>query len=137
MSGFSLGNDGVTRRYPYATETWGTISCSPNYTTSLGAWGKGLPTKDAKSYVIGDNVTFPFMKFMHITYSYQTNPYNQTLANGEQSPVMGQNHGYWAGGYNGVQNAHTDRIEYPTDTVINIPDAPRSLSSGSPMWSGY
>ena len=135
--GFSLGNDGVTRRYPFSTETWGSISCSPDYTLTLSAWGKGLPTKDSKSYVFTNNATAPFMKFMHITYSYVTNPYNQTLANGEQSPVMGQSHGYWAGGYNGVQNAHTDRVEYNTDTVINIPDAPRALSSGSPMWSGY
>lgn len=135
--GFSLGSDGVTRRYPFSTESWGTISPAPNYTTSLGAWGKGLPTKDAKSYVIGDNVTYPFMKFMHLTYSYVTNAYNQTLANGENCPIMGQNHGYWAGGYNGAQNAHTDRVESNTDTVINIPDAPRALSSGSPMWSGY
>ncbi len=49
-----------------------------------------------------------------------TNPYEQTLNNDEQPTVMGQNHGYFAGGYNGVQNAHTDRVEYNTDTVIKV-----------------
>jgi hypothetical protein len=136
-NGFSLGSNGYTKKYPFATETWGNITASPNYTLTLSAWGKGLPTKEAKSYVFTNNATYPFMKFMHLTYSYVTNPYDQTLNNGEQSPVMGQSHGYWAGGYNGAQNAHTDRVEYNTDTVINIPDAPRALSSGSPMWSGY
>jgi len=137
LAGYSLGSNGYTKGYPFATETWANITASPNYTISLGAWGKALPTKDAKTYIIGNNVTLPIMKFMHLTFSYVTNAYSQTLANGENSPVMGQNHGYWAGGYNGVQNAHTDRVEYMTDTVINIPDAPRALSSGSPMWSGY
>jgi len=50
---------------------------------------------------------------------------------------MGQNFGYWAGGYNGSQNAHTDRQNYNNDTVVNIADAPRALSSASPMWSSY
>jgi len=135
--GFSLGSNGLTKRYPFSTETWGNITASPDYMQTAGAWGKGLPTKDAKSYVIPNNAVAPFMKFMHTTYSYVANSYNQTLNNGENCPIMGQNHGYWAGGYNGVQNAHTDRVEYNTDTVINIPDAPRALSSGSPMWSGY
>ena len=42
-----------------------------------------------------------------------------------------------AGGYqsNLGQNAHSDKVKYDTDTIINIADAPRSLSSGSPMWS--
>jgi predicted transcriptional regulator len=42
-----------------------------------------------------------------------------------------------AGGYqsNIGQNAHTDKVKYDTDTIINIADAPRALSSGSPMWS--
>jgi hypothetical protein len=50
---------------------------------------------------------------------------------------MGQNHGYLAGGYqsNLGQNAHTDKVMYDTDSIIQIADAPRSLSSASPMWS--
>lgn len=135
--GWSLANDGVTRRYEYSSETWSTRSPNPNYTQSLSYWGKALPTKDGKSYVHAGGVVTPFMKFMHTTESYVTNPYNQTLNNDEQSAVMGQNHGYLAGGYNGAQNAHTDRIEYNTDTVIKIFDAPRALSSGCPMYSGY
>ena len=137
LYGWSLGSDGVTRKFPFSSETWTSITPTPNYTLTLSYWGKGLPTKDGKSYVHPGGLVAPFMKYMHITDSYQTNPYNQTLNNDEQSPVMGQNHGYWAGGYNGVQNAHSDRVEFNTDTVINILDAPRALSSGSPMWSGY
>lgn len=137
LYGFSFASDNVTRRYPFSTETWGSITCSPNYTIAGSYWGKGLPTKDAKSYVHPGGITTSFMKFMHTTFSYVTNPYTQTLDNDEQSPVMGQSHGYWAGGYNGAQNAHTDRVEYNTDTVLKINDAPRALSSGSPMWSGY
>jgi hypothetical protein len=135
--GWSLANDGVTRRYPFSTETWGTRSPAPNYTMSLSYWGKGLPTKDAKSYVHPGGIVTGFMKFMHLTESYVSNAYSQTLDNDEQSPVLGQSHGYWAGGYNGAQNAHTDRVESNTDSVIKITDAPRALSSGSPMWSGY
>lgn len=134
--GWSFASDGVTRKYTFSSETWGVSSPSPNYTIGPSYWGKGLPTKDAKSYVHPGSLTTSFMKFMHTTESYMTNPYGQTLDNDEQSPVMGQNHGYWAGGYNGVQNAHTDKVEYNTDTVIKIFDAPRALSSGSPMWSG-
>ena len=137
LYGFSLANDNVTRRYTFSSETWATVTASPNVPETTSAWPKSLPTKNGKTYIGKGNVVTPFMKFMHITFSYQANPYNQTLNNDEQSPVMGQNHGYWAGGYNGAQNAHTDRVEYPTDTVINIPDAPRALSSGAAMWSGY
>jgi hypothetical protein len=135
--GWSLSNDGITRRYEYSSETWATRSPSPNYTLTPSVWGKGLPTKDGKSYVHPGNIVAPFMKFMHTTESYMTNPYDQTLNNDEQPTVMGQNHGYFAGGYNGVQNAHSDRVEYNTDTVINIPDAPRALSAGCPMYSGH
>ena len=135
--GFSVASDNVTRRYPFSTETWATLSCAPDVTYSMSAWGKALPTKDAKTYVHIGDIRSPFMKFMHLTSSYVTNAYSQTLNNDEQSPVMGQSHGYWAGGYNGAQNAHTDRVEYNTDTVIQINDAPRALSSGAPMWSGY
>lgn len=135
--GWSLANDGVTRRYTFSSETWATRSPAPNYTMSLSYWGKGLPTKDAKSYVHPGNVVTGFMKFMHLTESYVTNAYSQSLNNDEQSPVLGQSHGYWAGGYNGAQNANTDRVESNTDSVIKITDAPRALSSGSPMWSGY
>ena len=137
LYGWSLGSDGVTRKYPFSTETWGAVTANPNYTLTPSYWGKGLPTKHNKSYVHPGGIVAGFMKFIHTTDSYQTNPYSQTLNNDEQSPVMGQNHGYWAGGYNGAQNAHSDRVEFNTDTVINIPDAPRALSSGSPMWSGY
>lgn len=141
LYGFSLATDNVTRRYPFSTETWGTISPSPSAGSlqSLGAWPKSLPTKNGKTYVGVGNGVYPILQFKHITYTYQTNPYNQTLFLDEQSPVMGQFHGYLAGGYNGTngQVAHTDRVEYLTDTVINIPDAPRALSSGAGMWSGY
>lgn len=135
--GWSLASDGVTRRYTFSSETWATRSPSPNYTMSLSYWGKGLPTKDAKSYVHPGGIVFGFMKFMHLTESYVTNAYSQTLDNDEQSAVMGQSHGYFAGGYNGAQNAHTDRIENNTDSVIKITDAPRALSAGTPMYSGY
>jgi hypothetical protein len=135
--GWSLASDGVTRRYVFSTETWGTRSPNPNYTQTLSYWGKGLPTKDGKSYVHAGGIVYAFMKFMHTTESYVTNPYTQTLNNDEQPTVMGQNHGYFAGGYNGVQNAHTDRVEYNTDTIINVPDAPRALSAGCPMYSGH
>jgi hypothetical protein len=135
--GWSLANDGVTRRYTFSSETWATRSPSPNYTQTLSYWGKGLSTKDAKSYVHAGSTVYAFMKFMHLTESYVTNPYSQTLDNDEQPTVMGQSHGYFAGGYNGVQNAHTDRVESNTDSVIKILDAPRALSAGAPMWSGY
>jgi hypothetical protein len=52
---------------------------------------------------------------------------------------MGMNTGYFAGGYNCTdgQNGHTDKINYNLDSIVQIADAPRSLSSASPMWSSY
>ena len=138
--GFSVASDNVTRMYTFSSETWSIITTNPAVAStgySIGAWPKAIPTKEGKSSVhVGGNST-PILKFMHLTYSYQVNAYGQTLNNSEMSPVMGQSHGYYAGGYNGVQNAHTDRVEYNTDTVLNIPDAPRALSAGGGMWSGY
>jgi hypothetical protein len=73
------------------------------------------------------------------TDTWSINSGSQTRWNNEHSGVMGQTHGYFAGGYNCTdgQNAHTDKINYTLDTVIQISDAPRQLSSASPMWSSY
>lgn len=135
--GWNLANDGVTRKFTFSTQTWAAISPSPNYTFGLSYWGKGLPTKVGVAYVHPGGLVKPFMKYMTTSDSYITNQYSQTLDNDEQSPVMGQSHGYWAGGYNGVQNAHSDRVDYTTDAVRKIYDAPRALSAGNPLWSGY
>jgi hypothetical protein len=52
---------------------------------------------------------------------------------------MGMNWGYFAGGYSCTdgQNAHSDKINYNIDTIVQITDAPRSASSGSGMWASF
>ena len=137
----------TTYKMPISTETWGSISTTNTYPGvagfgSPGYWQKPVNTKEGKCFMCGDQsyvgttTGLNCAKFLNNTSTWIANPYNQTLANSEQSGVMGQNHGYFAGGYNGAQNAHTDRVNYGNDTIRQIFDAPRALSSGAPFWSG-
>jgi hypothetical protein len=129
----------------FATDSWyGTISTT-NTPNTFG-WGggaayleKGLNTKVGKFYLTTDGSTSDtkIYQFKNIITTWSLNAYNQTLQNCENGGTMGQNWGYLAGGYNTStgQNAHTDKIYYDTDQIVNISDAPRALSSCSPMWS--
>lgn len=140
---YSSGGN-TTYIYPFANETFSVLST----TSSPGALGmpagnleKGLNTKKGKAYVAGNNSWYnnTIFQFRNNIMTWTTNYGSQTLPNCEHAGTMGQNHGYLAGGYqsnvSGGQNAHTDKVMYDTDSVIQIADAPRSLSSASPMWS--
>lgn len=144
------GNNTVTNRMPHTTRSWVQIST----TSSPGALGlpaggaeKGVNSKYNKFYLAGNwggsycggsdgNRIF---QFRMDTDTWSINTGSQTRWNNEHSGVMGQTHGYFAGGYNCTdgQNAHSDKINYTLDTVIQIADAPRQISSASPMWSSY
>jgi len=147
----SQNNNTVTNRMGHATETWGTI-VTTNSPGSLGLPGggaeKGVNSKHEKFFLAGNwggsyctttagNNIFKF-DMVTSTWTLSTTA-AQTLYNNEQAGVMGMNWGYFAGGYNcnSGQNAHTDKINYNVETVVNISDAPRQLSSASPMWSSY
>lgn len=136
---------GATNRsaiYPFANETWSTLSTT-NTPVGLGfptsILEKGLNSKKGKFYLAGQNSWYnnTIFQFRNAIATWSVNSGSQTYANCETAGVMGQIHGYMAGGYqaNIGQNAHTDKVKYDTDTIINIADAPRALSSGSPMWS--
>ena len=137
----------TTYNMPISSETWSTLSTTNTYSaqggfSSPGYWQKPVNTKDGKIFMAGDqnyvgtSTGQNCVVFYNSTSTYKLNVYQQTLGNSEQSGVMGQNHGYFAGGYSGVQNAHTDRVDYGTGTIRQIFDAPRALSSGAPFWSG-
>jgi hypothetical protein len=137
----SPGN--ATYIYPFANETFSVLST----TNSPGGLGmpasqleKGLNTKRGKAYVCGNNSWYnnTIFQFRNNIMTWTTNFGSQTQPNSEHAGTMGQNHGYLAGGYQAGgynQNAHTDKVFHNTDTVVQIADAPRALSSASPMWS--
>lgn len=145
---FSTTNHTVTYRMSNSAESWSSIST----TSSPGALGmpssgaeKGVNSKRDKFYMAGNwggsycggsdgNRIF---KFVNSTSTWSVNTGSQTRWNNEHSGMMGMNFGYFAGGYNCTdgQNAHTDKINYDLDTIVQITDAPRQLSSASPMWS--
>jgi len=131
-----------TAIYPFANETWSTLATtgSPNGLGSPTSYlEKGVNSKKGKFYLAGNNswINNTIFQFRNTIATWTVNSSNQTAPNCETAGVMGQIHGYMAGGYqsNLGQNAHSDKVKYDTDTIINIADAPRSLSSGSPMWS--
>jgi hypothetical protein len=131
-----------TKIFPFATETWSALTTT-NSPNSLGMPGsqleKGVNSKKGKAYMGGTSgwINNTFFQFRNNISTYTINYGSQTAPNCEHAGTMGQNHGYLAGGYqsNLGQNAHTDKVMYDTDTMIQIADAPRSLSSASPMWS--
>lgn len=145
---YSWVNYGATTlKMTTSSESWATLSTTNTYSGvggygSPGYWYKPVNTKDGKCFMCGDQsyvgttTGLNCAKFLNSTSTWIGILYKQTLANSEQSGVMGQNHGYFAGGYSGVQNAHSDRIDYGSETIRQIFDAPRALSSGAPMWSG-
>ena len=133
-----------TAIFPFATETWSTLSTT-NTPGGLGMPGgtleKGLNSKRGKFYLAGNASWYnnTIFQFRNSIVTWTVNYGSQTLPNCEHAGTVGQNHGYLAGGYqsnvSGGQNAHTDKVYYDTDSVVNISDAPRPLSSASPMWS--
>jgi hypothetical protein len=134
---------GYTKIYPFASESWSTLGTvsSPQ---ALGMPGsqleKGVNTKKGKAYVCGVSSWYnnTIFQFRNNISTWTTNFGSQTQPNTEHAGTMGQNHGYLAGGYQAGgynQNAHTDKVKHDTDTVVQIADAPRALSSASPMWS--
>jgi hypothetical protein len=137
----SLSN--YTKIYPFASETWSTLSTVSGPISMgmpQGQLEKGVNTKRGKAYVAGNSGWYvnTIFQFRNNISTWTVNFGSQTQPNTEHAGTMGQNHGYLAGGYQAGgynQNAHTDKVKHDTDTVIQIADAPRSLSSASPMWS--
>jgi hypothetical protein len=144
------GSTTVTNIMPHSTESWTTVSTT-NSPGSLGMPGggaeKGVNSKQDKFYLAGNwggsyctssdgNRIF---KFVNTTATWTVNGGSQTRWNNEQAALMGMNWGYFAGGYNcnDGQNAHSDKINYNLDTVVQIGDASRSASSGSGMWASF
>lgn len=132
----------TTFRYPFATETWSSGISTVNSPGGLGHNGdylaKGLNSKIGKFYLTTGYVKiYTLFQYQNTISTWSINRTGQTLYNCETAGTLGQSWGYFAGGYNDVtgQNAHTDKMFYNTDTVVNIADAPRSLSSASPTWS--
>jgi hypothetical protein len=139
-----------TFRMDWTSESLASISTNSNM-LALGQVNAcnsehAVPSKWGKAYVGTNNCFsshtngadgYTVYLFTSSTLTWSVSAGRQTITNGENSGVMGMNFGYWAGGYNGNQNAHTDKQNYNTDTIVNISDAPRALSSGSPMWSSY
>jgi hypothetical protein len=138
-----LSSSNTTYIMNFANETWATYST----TSSPVALGfadayyleKGLNTKRGKFYLspAGSTSLTRVYQFRNNIAVWLTNAYNATLQNSEVAGTMGQSWGYFAGGYNTStgQNAHSDKIYHETDNIVQISDAPRALSSASPMWS--
>ena len=134
---------GYTKIFPFASETWstlGTVSSPQAMGMPASQLEKGVNTKKGKAYVAGVSSWYvnTIFQFRNSISTWTTNYGSQTQPNCEHAGTMGQNHGYLAGGYQAAgygQNAHTDKLFHNTDTVVQIADAPRSLSSASPMWS--
>jgi len=144
------GTNTVTNQMAHSTETWGTVTT----TSSPGALGmpsggaeKGVNSKQERFYLAGNwGGTYcggtdgnRIFKFNLSSATWSINSGVQTLYNNEHAGLMGMTWGYFGGGYNcnSGQNAHTDKINYQTDAITNIANAPRSMSSGSPMWASY
>ena len=144
------GSTTVTNKMPHSTEVWTTVSTNSN-PGALGMPGsgaeKGVNSKQDKFYLAGNwggsycttsdgNRIF---KFVNTTSTWTINSGSQTRWNNEHAGLMGMNWGYFAGGYNcnDGQNAHSDKINYNIDTIVQITDAPRSASSGSGMWASF
>jgi hypothetical protein len=112
-----------------------------------GGAEKGVNSKQERFYLAGNwGGTYcggtdgnRIFKFDLSSATWSINSGVQTLYNNEHAGLMGMTWGYFGGGYNcnSGQNAHTDKINYQTDAITNIANAPRSMSSGSPMWSSY
>ena len=144
------GDATVTNRMAHSTETWGTVSTSSNPSAlgmPSGGAEKGVNSKVEKFYLAGNwGGTYctssdgnRIFRFVNTTLTWTVNGGSQTRWNNEHAALMGMNFGYFAGGYNcnDGQNAHTDKINYMVDTVVQITDASRSASSGSGMWASF
>lgn len=131
-----------TRIFPFASETWRVISTT-NTPGGLGLPGnsleKGLNSKKGKFYLTStsSHIDNTLRQYRNTISTWSINYGSQHIPNCENTGVMGQNHGYLAGGYqsNLGQNAFSDKVYYDTDSTIAIADAPRSLSSASGLWS--
>jgi len=131
-----------TRIFPFASETW-RIQSTTNTPGGLGLPGnqleKGLNSKKGKFYLTStsSHIDNTLRQYRNTISTWSINYGSQHIPNCENTGVMGQNHGYLAGGYqsNLGQNAFSDKVYYDTDSTVAIADAPRSLSSASGLWS--
>ena len=131
-----------TRIFPFASETW-RIQSTTNSPNSLGLPGsqleKGVNSKKGKFYLtsVSSYIDNRIRQYRNTISTWTINYGSQHIPNCENTGVMGQNHGYLAGGYqsNLGQNAFSDKVYYDTDSTLAISDAPRSLSSASGLWS--
>jgi hypothetical protein len=119
----------------YITDTWS----SWGLFTGTDGVNKGHSTKHGFGYLhAGSNVaTAVYTKFSDITGSViNTNMTDGNGASGEENHETGQNHGYYLGQYNGVQNNVTSKFMYLTDTCTAMgsdtqPKGHDGMSSGA------
>jgi hypothetical protein len=139
---YTWGNGGPYQ-LNWSNSTWSATGAG-EHTGGGGNYGKMLNTKLNKAYHGGDNSSTSVVTVASFTYTTNTwaaTGSNQPYCQGEQSCVMGQDWGYWLGGYGlggtwGVQNLYSCKTWYPTDTTAYwaISNGLRALSSGSGCW---
>ena len=128
----------------WGNQTW-TASASGNPPSAGTAnLGKALNTKWNKLYHAGDSGTSQagISKLNNPTVTWTTNPNSQPNPQTEQCMMMGQDWGYFLGGYGpsgawAGQNAYSTKMYYVSDTDIRIGsrlDGPNALSSGNACW---
>jgi hypothetical protein len=145
--GFGAGSFGQNYGYTYTygssvnkiswpTATWTTTSSGnmPNITTS---YGKSLNTKLDYWYYAGDvSQGNSFSKYNNNSDTWTYLSGEAYAGQSEQCGIMQQDWGYFVGGYNGTQNAVSQKVIYASNTIILSPSTNglRSLSSGCPAW---
>ena len=96
----------------WSNDTWGDSGWGP----ALGdGHCKCLSTKHGHHYLgTGNNVTLNQTRFSD-TNGANINTFAKIRACGEENPMMGQDHGYQMGHYDGQQNNHTVKYIYTND----------------------
>jgi len=137
-------NSGNTYTYKltWNTATWNATAAGNPPSGGTANLGKALNTKWGKFYHGGDSGTqqtgvsiFTTASDSWASTNAQVNP--QT----EQCCMMGQDWGYWLGGYGpsgswAGQNAYSQKTWYATNTTSysSISNGPNALSSGAACW---
>ena len=140
-------NFGYTWNYGYSNVykinwsvgTW-TQTSSGNPAASDGAAGKSLNTKWNKFYHAGSNSILDVSRYNNSNDTWSTTG-SQVNPQTEQCGVMGQDWGYWLGGYGPAgswsgQNQYSQKTFYSTDTTFRLAsaDGQNALSSGNGCW---
>ena len=99
-----------------------------------GAVGKALSTWGEHgnfAYWIGYNTVTTCWKGDLSTDTFTVAPFVQTTNNGEGNCSHGLDHGYSLGGYNGVQNNHSDRFNFSNETCVRVASADTTGNAGT------